>query len=103
MSGFYSVQQIKFEILAYVKEFSSDWKDWYIGITDDPQAVLFMTHGLDRQYDIWLYKQAVSFAACRVVQKYYIETHKMDGKLLDYGTADTDCVYVYKKSERTIP
>jgi hypothetical protein len=103
MSGIYSVQQIKFDILAYVKEFSRHWTDWYIGVTDDPQAALFGKHGLDRDQDIWLYKQAVSFAACRNVQKYYIETHNMDGELASSGTADTDCVYLYKKSERSTP
>lgn len=103
MSGFYSVQQIKFDVLAYVKEFSIHWTDWYIGVTDDPQVALFGTHGLDRDLDIWLYKQAVSFAACRNVQKYYLETHKMDGELVSNGTADTDCVYLYKKSARSTP
>lgn len=103
MSGFYSVQQIKFEILAYVKEFSTEWGDWYIGVTDDPQTALFETHGLDREKDIWLYKQAVSFAACRNVQKYFIETQQMDGELVNDGDDDTDCVYLYKKSERSTP
>lgn len=103
MSGIYSVQQIKFDILAYVKEFGSDFRGWYVGITDDPQKALFQTHGLDRDKDIWLYKQAVSFAACRTVQKYYVEQRNMDGRLQCEGTADTDCVYLYRKSERSTP
>lgn len=103
MSGIFSVQQIKFDILAYVKEFGSDFRGWYVGVSDDPQAALFGKHGLDREKDIWLYKQAVSFTACRTVQKYYIERRNMDGHLVDSASADTDCVYLYKKSERSRP
>ncbi len=103
MSGIYSVQQIKFDILAYVKEFNSDFTGWYVGITEDPQKMLFETHGLDRDKDIWLYKQAVSFAACRTVQRFYIENRKMDGHLAQNGSVDTDCVYLYHKSERSTP
>ena len=103
MATIYSVQQIKFEIFAYVKEFGADFSDWYVGISHDPKKALFEDHELDEQNDIWLYKQAMSFAACETVQKYFLETQNTEGNKLVAASEDTDCVYAYKKSENTKP
>ncbi len=99
----YSVQQIKYEILAYMKEFGGDFHDWYVGIASDPKDTMFKTHSVDEEDDIWLYKQALTFAACKTVQTYFLETLKTDGKAILDGNEDTDCVYLYKKSDRTSP
>jgi len=103
MPGIYSVQQIKFELFAYIKEFGETFGDWYVGVADDPKAALFDRHKLDPADDIWLYRQAVSFAACQTVQRYFIETLGTDGALVISGTDHTDCVYLYKKSTNTVP
>ena len=99
----YSVQQIKYEILAYIKEFGGDFHDWYVGIASDPKNTMFETHSVDEEDDIWLYKQALTFAACKTVQTYFLEKLKTDGEAVIEGNEDTDCVYLYKKSERTRP
>lgn len=99
----YSVQQIRFDILSYIKEFGGDFRDWYVGIAADPLKTLVETHGLDRENDIWLYRQALTFAACRTLQRYFLETLKTDGAAVTDGDGDTDCVYLFKKSERTMP
>lgn len=98
-----SVQQIKFEMFGYIKEFNSDFGAWYVGIASDPQAVMQSRHAVDLEKDIWLYKQALSFAACRAVQRYFFEKLKTDGDPVSSGSEDMDCVYLYKKSERTRP
>ena len=98
-----SVQQIKYEILAYIKEFGGNFEDWYIGIAADPKLEMFDRHGVDKEQDIWLYKQALTFTACKTVQKYFLQTQAIDGELLEIGNDDTDCVYLYKKSTRTKP
>ncbi|MGD9714867.1 MAG: hypothetical protein AB7V46_22830, partial [Thermomicrobiales bacterium] len=99
----YSVQQIKFEIYSYIKEFDSDFSKWYIGIASDPKAEMQQKHGVDLEKDIWLYKQAVSFPACRTIQRHFLEQLQVDGEPMLRGSEDTDCVYLYKKSERTTP
>jgi len=99
----YSVQQIKYEILAYIKEFGGDFRDWYIGIAADPKKTLFENHSVHKDDDIWLYKQALTFAACKTVQTYFLTILKVDGLAITDGTEDTDCVYLYKKSDRTVP
>lgn len=98
-----SVQQIKFEMFGYIKEFDAEFGAWYVGIASDPKLQMQAEHGVDLERDIWLYKQALSFAACRTVQRYFIEKLNTDGKLTLAGSEDQDCVYLYKKSERTRP
>ena len=99
----FSVQQIKYEILAYIKEFGGDFSDYYVGVTDDPETALFQEHTVDRKKDPWLYKQALTFQAARTAQDYFLSRLKSDGARVIEGDDDTDCVYVYKKSERTTP
>ncbi len=99
----YSVQQIKFEIFGYIKEFGSNFDDWFVGISCDPKKTMFEQHQVDEKNDIWLYKQAVSFKACRTIQTYFLENLKTDGSPVLEGTEDTDCIYLFKKSERTLP
>ena len=99
----YSVQQIKFEILAYIKEFGGDFSDWYIGIAADPKGTMFQTHKVHQDDDIWLHKQALTFTACKTIQKYFLDILKTDGEAVSEGDEDTDCIYIYKKSSRTIP
>lgn len=99
----YSVQQIKFDILSYIKELDVDFAAWYVGISSEPKAAMQQDHGVDFEKDIWLQKRAVSFIACRTVQRYFIETLKTDGTPVSYGTGNMNWVYLYKKSERTRP
>ena len=99
----YSVQQIKFEILAYIKEFGGDFSDWYIGIAADPKGTMFQTHKVHQDDDIWLHKQALTFTACKTIQKYFLDILKTDGEAVSEADEDTDCIYLYKKSSRTIP
>lgn len=99
----YSVQQIKYEILAYIKEFGGDFKDWYVGIASNPKKTMFEKHSVHENDDIWLYKQALTFTACKTIQDYFLQVLKTDGETITSGDEDTDCVYLYKKSERTTP
>ena len=103
MSEIKSVQQIKFEIMAHIREFGANFSDWYVGIADNPKETLFEKHKIDPEQDIWMYKQALSFAACKTVQRYFLDTLKTDGEPACEATESTDCVYLYKKSPRTVP
>ncbi len=99
----YSVQQIKYEILAYIKEFGGDFNEWYVGVAADPRHTMFQKHSVHQDDDIWLYKQALTFTACKTIQQYFLDILNTDGELVSEGDEDTDCVYLYKKSERTLP
>lgn len=99
----HSVQQIKYEILAYIKEFGGDFGDWYVGVSGDPLNTMLTHHRVDKEADIWLYKQALTFTACRTVQRYFLERLRTDGVSVSTGEESEDCVYLYKKSARTSP
>jgi|TARA_B110000438_G_scaffold303570_1_gene365701 hypothetical protein len=99
----HSVQQIKFEIFKYIKEFGANFEDWVVGVSNDPKTEMFERHKVNDEKDIWLYKQAVSFSACRTVQKYFINNLKTDGILVLEGDENTDCIYLFKKSTTTFP
>jgi hypothetical protein len=98
-----SIQQIKFEMFGYIKEFDCEFSAWYVGVARDPKRQMQVEHGVDLDRDIWLYKQALSFAACRTIQRYFVEKLKTDGELTLAGDEETDCIYLYRKSERTRP
>ena len=99
----YSVQQIKFEILGYIKEFGADFTDWYIGIAGRPRSAMRERHGVDEEKDIWFCKQAVSFRACQTIHAYFTGTLKVDGAVLHDPAEDGNCIYLFKKSSRTRP
>ena len=99
----FSVQQIKYEILAYMKELGGEFGDYYVGIAADPKKTLLDVHNVDEAADPWLYKQALTFYAVQTVQYSFLRRLKADGEPLLDGDEDMDCVYVYKKSERTVP
>ena len=61
----FSVQQIKYEILAYMKELGGEFGDYYVGIAADPKKTLLDVHNVDEAADPWLYKQALTFYAAQ--------------------------------------
>jgi len=99
----YSVQQIKFEFFQYIKEFGTNFSDWFVGISADPKKDLFDKHFVDKEKDIWLHKQAVSLTACKTIQKYFLQNLNTDGEILTEEQEDMVNVYLFKKSVDTIP
>jgi hypothetical protein len=99
----FSVQQIKYELLGYIKEFDQSFENWFIGIAEDPRKTLADVHGLDLDTDRWIYKQALSFTAARTVQRYFMERLKTDGVAITQGHENLDCVYAYQKTGHTRP
>lgn len=98
-----SVQQIKYEILAYIREFGDNFGDWVIGIAARPKEHMVERHGVDLQADIWLYKQAVNNRACVSVARYFTERLQVEGEVTPSDDDDFDCVYLFRKSVRTTP
>jgi hypothetical protein len=99
----FSVQQIKYELLGYIKEFDQRFENWFVGIAEDPKKTLAEIHGLDLDTDRWIYKQALSFNAARTVQRYFLERLKADGVAITEGDENLDCVYAYQKNRHTRP
>ena len=66
----YSVQQIKFELVSYVKEFGGDFTQWSVGTAADAPTALFGVHRIDPVHDIWLWKPALTTAAAELVARW---------------------------------
>ncbi len=95
-------QQIKTDILNYMKGRGGKYADWYVGVSKDARDRLLNGHGVDEKKDAWIYRQATSSAAARRVEKYFCEELGTDGAA-GGGDETADMVYAYKKSARTRP
>lgn len=69
----FSVQQIKFEFLSYIKEFGGRPEEWCVGCAEDAQRAMFEQEAIDRERDIWVWKPALSPAAAQIVFRYLTE------------------------------
>lgn len=99
----YSVQQIKFEILGYIKEFGADFPQWYIGIAVRPKDAMRERHGVDEVQDVWLCKQAVSCRACETIRSYFTDKLRVDGTTVGNAPSEGNWIYLFRKSARTRP
>jgi hypothetical protein len=90
----YSVQQIKFEFLSYIKEFGGRAEEWRVGFAADARYGLFELNGVDETRDIWLWKPALTPAAARTVYDYFTGRFRVPpAAFADEGT----CVFLFKK------
>jgi len=93
----YSVQQIKFDCLTYIKEFGARMDEWVIGMADDPEKALFDACGVDQVRDIWLWKPALSPAAARTVIDFMTIRYQVNpAPGFDAGRVG-HCIFMFKK------
>jgi hypothetical protein len=97
----FSVQQVKYEFLAYIKEFDPKFAEWCVGISDAPKAALFDQHGVRPDEDPWLYKQLLTPRAARTVFDYFAGHLKTTSVPPPGDTEDFDCVYLFKIAAHT--
>ena len=97
----FSVQQVKYEFLAYIKEFDRSFGDWCVGISAAPKETLFEQHGVRPDEDPWLYKQLLTHRAARTVYDYFVGHLKTAGMPPADESNDFDCVYLFKIAPHT--
>jgi hypothetical protein len=95
----YSVQQIKFELISYVKEFGADFTEWSIGVAEDAPKALFETHNVDPVRDMWLWKPALTPAAAAMIRTWMVERQKASPADGDDGP----CVFLFKRAPDAQP
>ena len=91
----YSVQQIKFEMISYVKEFGGDFTQWSVGTAEDAPMALFQIHQVDPVHDVWLWKPALTPAAAALVVGWMTGRQKAKPAPSD---APGPCVFIFKKA-----
>lgn len=82
----FSVQQIKFELLAYIKEFDPIFGHWTVGASSDPKAEMERFRGFDMIDDPWIFKPALTEIAALNICRYF---HEILGCRAPDGPADT--------------
>lgn len=92
----YSVQQIKFEFISYVKEFGGDFREWSIGVADDAPKALFEINKVDPARDIWLWKPAVSASAAAMVHAWM--TGRQQAHAVAGDVASGASVFMFRKT-----
>ena len=99
----FSVQQIKYEFLAYIKGLGGRFGDWYVGVSEDPERDLFEAHRLERTSDPWIYKPALTSRASATVLRYFRENLKTDGADPADVPDRATFVFLFRKSAQTFP
>ncbi|ROO24192.1 hypothetical protein SAOR_15385 [Salinisphaera orenii MK-B5] len=92
----FSVQQIKFEFLSYMKEFEGNDGAWFVGVCADPEAALFASQMVDRQRDIWLWKPALTPRAALAVRDYFQQKFEIPDARCSAPSAAACCVFLYR-------
>ncbi|GLS45613.1 hypothetical protein [Methylobacterium brachythecii] len=90
----YSVQQIKFEFISYVKEFGADFREWSVGVADDARRALFLENGVDEAGDVWLWKPALTPAAAAMIRSWLVDRHGVTN--VSEGTSGAE-IFLFKR------
>ena len=75
----FSVQQVKFEFLAYIKGLGGAFCDWYVTAGSDPEALLFKVHGVEPGRDPWIFKPMLTHRATQTLVRYFTDVLHTDG------------------------
>lgn len=90
----YSIQQIKFECLAYIKEFDARMDQWVMGVSGEPLAAL-AREGIDLSTDIWIWKPAQSPAAATAIFQFF--TCRYQVRPAGDAEKPGHCVFMFKR------
>ena len=85
----YSVQQIKFELLSYLKEFGTHGPDWTIAVVAGPDDGLIKDITLNQNEDeIWICKPTLSAKAASIIAQHMVS--RFDLNLLKSSSGSED-------------
>lgn len=99
----FSVQQVKYEFLAYMKGLGGDFSDWYVTGSSSPESDLFVAHGVRSDADPWIYKPMLTYRATQTVVRYFTQVLGADG--IDSAQLTEGAVFAlaFRKSDATRP
>ena len=91
------------EISKYVVKSDNNFKNWCVGITNNPERRLFNAdeHNVDKNNGEWIHCPADSKADAQNIEEYFLSLG-IDGDT-GGGKDDTTFVYCYKKTPETNP
>ncbi|MBM2841063.1 MAG: hypothetical protein HW412_1591, partial [Bacteroidetes bacterium] len=101
-----SMAKTKLEIIAdlkgYISNNGGNFREWYVGVSDDATNKLIARHNVNQQLDKWFFRTSPSPAIAKEVEYYFVKILSAQGS--PEGSTETgNMVYAYKKSARTNP
>ncbi len=94
-------ERIIAELKTYIGNNGTSYREWYVGITADPEKRLFSDHGVSQQTGNWIYCLATSDSAARDAEDHFtniLGTYGGPGG----GDSSSTAVYAYKITVSTI-
>lgn len=112
MEQTYSVQQIKFELLSYLKEFGTHGPDWTIALVRGPDDAA-IKHVVNDESDaqIWICKPAISAKAAQIIAQHMVSRFNVNFlptlEILDangeYNPSDLSWVMMFRSVVQHAP
>jgi hypothetical protein len=88
------------EIETYIREGGGEYRDWFIGVTDnplDPIDEVTLLHKV--QCHRFMYMETISQEAAKAVADYFVSVLRTDGNLSENnGSRVCRAIYIYKKA-----
>lgn len=85
------------------KSYKKHYQDFYVGITSDINARLFVAHNVPEKGHWYIYQWADSEDVAREVEKYFLDFGMDGGTGGGTGDGDVRYVYCYEKGPNTRP
>ncbi len=82
------------KIKAYIQSHGGRYSAWYVGIAANPKNRLFSEHRVDQHRDAWIFSDAGSEAAARLIEKHFIALGCRGGD--GGGSIATRYVYAFR-------
>lgn len=95
----FSVQQIKFEFLSYIKEFGGSGPDWATGLAGKACAAdIARGAGVELDRLIWICKPALSSRAAALVHDHMVARHQLRAIPNISPASDQNWVFICRES-----
>ncbi len=85
----------------FIRKNSYTYFDWFIGLTDNAEKMLFEDHRLNREKDSWIYEEVPDESDAKRIQNYFLNMGCVGGIFNDHKT--NKFIYVYKRSLKSNP
>ncbi len=87
------------EIVKFVNEHGANYREWYVGISKEPEKDLFKKHNVQKNGDLWMYDLATDLNNAKQVEEKLVMMG-FDGASMPSDSKAVG-VYIYKKRGHT--
>ena len=97
----YTGKEIVVRIRSHMKKRGGANTNWFVGVSKDARARLFVQHHVRKKGDSWILVHAKSSQVARKVKSYLVKKLGISGGA--DAESDADFVYAYRKRSHTKP